>query len=166
MGKVQQNFGSGSPGAVTRSADEIVIAVKNAGSEEIAFGTPVFLVSGGAAAFSTDAPQDFDAFLGFAVRVADKTPDTYPGDQPGGEQAGTWKPGDVMEVLVRGGISVPLAAGGAAGGKVYLRKSDGALTASAGQEGTTLLLENVRIRTAGTPGNLNTEVVINKRNLI
>ena len=67
----------------------------------------------------------FFTFVGFAVRVADKTPDTYPQDQSGGEQAGTWKPGDVMEVLVRGSIAIAMASSGEPGGKVYLRKSDG-----------------------------------------
>ena len=51
MGKVQAVFGNGSPGAISRSVDDIVISVKNAGEEEIPFGTPVFLVSGGAVPF-------------------------------------------------------------------------------------------------------------------
>ena len=163
MGKVQAVFGNGSPGAITRSVDDIVISVKNAGEEEIAFGTPVFLGAGGAVPFNTDSPQDFSSFLGFAVRVADKTPDTYPQDQPGNPQAGAWKPGDVMEVLVRGGITVALAASGTAGGKVYIRKSDGALTASAGSADSTVLLENVRIRNSG---DMCCEVIVNKRNII
>ena len=163
MGKVQAVFGNGSPGAITRSVDDIVISVKNAGEGEIAFGTPVFLASGGAVPFDTDSPQDFSSFLGFAVRIADKTPDTYPQDQSGNPQAGAWKPGDVMEVLVRGGITVSLAASGTTGGKVYIRKSDGALTASAGAADSTVLLENVRIRNSGT---MCCEVVVNKRNII
>ena len=166
MGKIQAGFGNGSPGAITRSVDDIVISVKNAGSEEIAFGTPVFLDSGGAVPFSTASPQEFRDFLGFAVRVADKTPDTYPQDQSGGEQAGAWKPGDVMEVLVRGGITVELAAGGETGDPVCIRKSDGALTGVAGQEGTTVPLENVRIRRPAGAGGRSTEVVVNRRNLI
>ena len=163
MGKVQAVFGNGSPGAITRSVDDIVISVKNAGEEEIAFGTPVFLASGGAVPFDPDSPQDFGSFLGFAVRIADKTPDTYPQDQSGNPQAGCWKPGDVMEVLVRGGVTVELAASGTTGGKVYIRKSDGALTASAGAADSTVLLENVRIRNSGA---MCCEVVVNKRNII
>ena len=166
MGKVQAYFGNGSPGAVTRSVDDIVISVKNAGTGEIAFGSPVFLGAGGAVPFNTASPQNFSSFLGFAVRIADKTPDTYPQDQSGSVQAGAWKPGDVMEVLVRGGITVSLAAGGSAGGKVYIRKSDGALTASAGQADSTVLLENVRIRNPGAAGEAETEVIVNQRNLI
>ena len=68
-----------------------------------------------------------------------------------------------MEVLVRGGITVSLAASGTTGGKVYIRKSDGALTASAGAADSTVLLENVRIRNSGT---MCCEVVVNKRNII
>ena len=166
MGKVLNSFGNGVAGAVSRSVDDIIISVKNAGEMEIPFGAPVFLASGGAVPFNTASPQDFDAFLGFAVRVADKTPDVYPQDQAGTPQAGAWKPGDVMEVLVRGGIAVPMGASGNRGGKVYIRKSDGALTASAGQSGTTVLLENVRIRNPQGAGEQVAEVVVNSRNLI
>ena len=166
MGKVIERFSNGVAGAISRSVDDIVISVKNAGETDIPFGAPVFLGDNGAEPFNTASPQDFTTFLGFAVRVADKTPDTYPQDQSGGEQAGTWKPGDVMEVLVRGGITVELAAGGETGDPVYLRKSDGALTAVSGQEGTTVLLENVRIRRPAGAGGRNTEVTVNKRNLI
>ena len=166
MGKVLNSFGNGVAGAVSRSVDDIIISVKNAGGTEIPFGAPVFLTSDGAVPFNTASPQDFDAFLGFAVRVADKTPDAYPQDQAGIPQIGTWKPGDVMEVLVRGGIAVPMSASGEQGGKVYIRKSDGALTVAAGQSGTTVLLENVRIRNPqGVGGNI-AEVIVNSRNLI
>ena len=166
MGKVLNSFGNGVAGAVSRSVDDIIISVKNAGETEIPFGAPVFLTSDGAVPFNTASPQDFDAFLGFAVRVADKTPDAYPQDQAGIPQIGTWKPGDVMEVLVRGGIAVPMSASGEQGGKVYIRKSDGALTGSVGQSGTTVLLENVRVRNPHGAGEQVSEVIVNSRNLI
>ena len=166
MGKVIERFSNGVAGAISRSVDDIVISVKNAGETDIPFGVPVFLNSGGAVAFNPANPQDFDTFLGFTVRIADKTPDSYPQDQAGTPQAGTWKPNDVMEVLVRGGIAVPMGASGEQGGKVYIRKSDGALIAAAGQSGTTVLLENVRIRNPqGVGGNI-AEVIVNSRNLI
>ena len=166
MGKVLETFGIGSPGAVSRSADEIVIAVKNTSAAEIPFGAPVFLSGSGAAPFSVSSPQDFSAFLGFAVRVADKTPDTYPEGQFSEAQEGAWKPGDVMEVLVRGGIAVRTAANGAHGGKIYIRKSDGALTPEAGESGTTVLLENVRIRNPRNSFGPCCEVIVNERNII
>lgn len=166
MGKVQKLFDSGRPGAVTRSADEIVISVRNASDTEIPFGAPVFMTPDGAVPFSPADPQDFASFLGFAVRVADKTPDTYPSGQSGGTQEGTWHPGDVMEVLVRGGIAVSTASTGTRGGKVWLRKSDGKLTAEAGEAGTTILLENVRIRNPRLDPDACGEVIVNKRNII
>ena len=153
MGKVQSIFDCGRPGAVSRSVDEIVISVRNASETEIPFGAPA-------------EPQDFGSFLGFAVRVADKTPDTYPAGQFSDPQEGAWHPGDVMEVLVRGGIAVRTAASGVRGGKVYLRKSDGQLTADPGEEGTTVLLENVRIRNPRLNPAACGEVIVNKRNLI
>ena len=166
MGKVQKGFGKGSPGAVSRSVDDIVISVKNAGNTDIPFGAPVFMGSGGAVSFSTANPQEFRDFLGFAVRVADKTPETYPRDQSGENQAGVWRAGDVMEVLVRGGIAVSLVASGNNGGAVYIRKSNGALTGDPGTEGTTMLLENVRIRNKAAEGETISEVTVNARNNI
>ena len=149
MGKVQKGFGKGSPGAVSRSVDDIVISVKNAGNTDIPFGAPVFMGSGGAVSFSTANPQEFRDFLGFAVRVADKTPETYPRDQSGENQAGVWRAGDVMEVLVRGGIAVSLGASGDNGGAVYIRKSNGALTGDPGTEGTTMLLMTAELYLKG-----------------
>ena len=166
MGKVQKFFDSGRPGAATRSVDEIVISVRNASDTEIPFGAPVFMTPDGAVPFSLTDPQDFASFLGFAVRVADKTPDTYPSGQSGEAQEGTWHPGDVMEVLVRGGIAVNTDSPGTRGGKVWLRKADGKLTAEAGEAGTTILLENVRIRSLRLDTDTCSEVVVNKRNLI
>ena len=112
MGKVLSAFSNGVPGAVSRAVDDIVISLKNVGDGDVAFGAPVFMDDGGAKGFDLSAPQAFSAFLGFAVRVADKTPDVYPSGQFGDGQEGTWHPGDVMEVLVRGGIAVkPISAG-------------------------------------------------------
>ena len=166
MGKVQNMFGNGRPGAVTRSADEIVISVKNAHTGDIPFGTPVFLTDAGAVPFDTGDPQEFSSFLGFAVRVADRTPDTYPRDQFSDPPEGVWHAGDVMEVLVRGGVCLPLATTGVRGGKVYIRKSDGKLTSTAGSSGATVELENVRIRNPRDSASNCCEAIVNKRNII
>ena len=148
MGKVQKIFDSGRPGAVTRSVDEIVISVRNASETEIPFGAPVFMTADGAVPFSLTEPQDFAAVLGFAVRVADKTPDTYPTGQFNDGQEGTWHPGDVMEVLVRGAVTVPMAVSANRGSEIYLRKADGKLVASPGATGSTIELTNVKLRNA------------------
>ena len=155
MGKVLSTFDIGWPGAISRSVDDIVVSLKNAGTDPIPFGAPVFLTSDGegVVAFSNTASpaQTFASFVGFAVRSAGKTPDTYPSGQDmssiRGVQSGAWNPKEPVEVLVRGTIAVETAVGFQPGGNVYLRKDDGALVPSAGAEGTTILLENVKMRT-------------------
>ena len=166
MGKVQNAFGYGSPGAITRSADDIVISVRNASDREIPFGAPVFLADSGAVPFNVSSPQDFETFLGFAVRVADKTPDSYPRGQFSEAPAGAWQAGDVMEVLVRGSIALAINQSGTKGGWIYIRKSDGRLTASAGASGTTVQLENVRIRNPKNDLSSCCEATVNKRNIL
>ena len=166
MGKVLNAFGNGSPGTISRSVDDIVISVRNASDGDIPFGAPVFLSGDGAVPFSTASPQDYDSFLGFAVRIADKTPDTYPQDQSGNLQAGCWKPGDVMEVLVRGAVTVPMAVSANRGSEIYLRKADGKLVASPGATGSTIELTNVKLRNARDTTSGCAEVIVNKRNII
>ena len=165
MGKVQDVFTNGSPGAVTRSADEIIISVRNASEKDIPFGAPVFLTDGAAGPFDTDSPQEAADFLGFAVRVADRTPDAYPRGQFSDPPESCWHAGDVMEVLTRGCIAVPTGSSGTAGGAVYIRRSDGEITASAGGAGTTVPLENVRIRSPRSLRDRCAEVAVNRRNI-
>ena len=170
MGKVLNAFGYGYPGAVTRSVDDIVISVRNASETDIPFGAPVFMTENGAVPFDLESPQEFAGFLGFAVRVADKTPDAYPAGQFKGAgnngETGAWKTGDLMEVLVRGTIALASTVSGTRGGKLYIRKSDGKLTASAGASGSSVLLENVRIRRSRDAFSPCCEAVVNKRNII
>ena len=90
----------------------------------------------------------------------------YLSGQFGENPEGAWKPGDVMEVLVRGGIAVKTAANGTHGGKIYIRKSDGELTPEAGESGTTVLLENVHIRNPRNAYGPCCEVIVNERNVI
>ena len=165
MGKVQNVFGFGNAGAVTRSIDDVIIAVRNASNNDIAFGAPVFMTDYGAVPFDTTNPQDFTTFLGFAVRVADKTPETYPAGQFSDPPAAVWKAGSVMEVLVRGSIALATNQAGIKGGKLYIRKSDGKLTTSAGSSGTTVLLENVRIRNPRNDWSSCCEAVVLERNV-
>ena len=173
MGKVLSAFSNGVPGAVSRAVDDIVISLKNVGDGDVAFGAPVFMDDGGAKGFDLSTPQAFSAFLGFAVRVADKTPDAYPASQDmetalssSPENRGCWHAGDVMEILVRGSAAVPLAQSGDVGDPIYLRKSDGALTTYAGAEGTTVRLENVRVRRPWDNRCGCSEVVVTTRNII
>jgi len=149
MGKVLTAFRNGYPGAISRAVDDIVISLANAGAEDIPFGAPVFLSADrkGVVPFSTDSPQDYSSFVGFAVRSAAKTPDTYPGGAFADPPRAAWKPGDPVDILVRGCIALAVTSVGQRGGNLYIVKADGKLTPSAGEEGTTVLLENVKIRT-------------------
>ena len=171
MGKVLSAFENGWPGAISRSVDDIVVSLKNASEADIPFGAPVFLNADGSGVvpFETGGSQTFEKFVGFAVRAADKTPDVYPVQQDmqrrAGNQAGAWHAGDVIEVLVRGSIAVTTNTGFSKGGKVYIRKSDGKIVASAGSEGTTLLLENCRVRNACATQNTCSEILVTVRNV-
>ena len=170
MGKVLRYFGYGEAGTPTRSIDEIIISIRNASDRDIEFGEPVFMTENGAVPFSIDSPQEFADFLGFAVRAAAKTPDEYPRGQNNSASAdgehGTWHTGDLMEVLVRGSLAVPTNVSGARGGRVYIRKSDGKVTGTAGASGTTLLLENCRIRAPRNGSTSCAEIIVNKRNIL
>ena len=169
MGKVQRVFGNGTAGTVTRSIDDVIISVRNASDSDIPFGAPVFLTDYGAVPFDIANPQDFTTFLGFAARVADKTPKEYPRNQfsdgTSTGEVGCWHAGDVMEVLVRGSIALATNQAGIKGGKLYIRKSDGKLTTSAGTSGTTVLLENVRIRNPRNEWSSCCEAIVTERNI-
>ena len=170
MGKVLNTFGYGAPGMPTRSIDEIIISVRNASGGDIPFGAPVFITENGAVPFNTESPQDFETFLGFAVCVPDKTPKEYPTGQfntaTSDGETGAWHANDVMEVLVRGSIALATTVSGAKGGNLYIRKSDCKLTATAGASGSTVLLENCRVRNPRTGYSGCAEVVVNKRNIL
>ena len=171
MGKVIPYFGRGWPGTVSRSVDDIIVSLKNTGGSEIPYGAPVFLDNNGdgVVGFTVNGSQTFEKFVGFAVRVPNKTPETYPAGQDMnihyGSQQGAWKSGDVIEVLVRGSIVVAANNGFLNGGKVYIRKNDGRLVPSAGADGSTVLLENVRVRCLQTAMNNSIEVVVTERNI-
>ena len=159
MGKVLSSFDIGWPGAISRSVDDIVIAMKNGGSAAIPFGAPVFLTADGEGVVAYDPnaspAQTFASFVGFAVRDPAKTPDTYPVQQDmssiRSSQAGEYTTKDVVDVLVRGSIAVETSVGFLPGGKVYLRVSDGALVPEAGETNETFELTNVPAPKSSSP---------------
>jgi len=171
MGKVLSDFDLGWPGAISRSVDDVVVSLKNAGTEPIPFGRPVFLTDDGSGVqgFVNGGSQTFDRFVGFTVRSASKTPDTYPDGQDvttdAGYQSGAWNPGEVVEVLVRGSIAVRAVSGFNPGGKVYIRKIDGSVVPGAGAEGSTILLENVRCKVPQRGSGVCSEMVLTARNV-
>ena len=124
MGKVLSTFDIGWPGAISRSVDDIVVSLKNGGTAAIPFGAPVFLTADGegVVAYNPDASpaQTFASFVGFAIRAASKTPDTYPIQQDmssiRSNQSGVWNPKEPVEVLVRGCIAAETSVGFLPGG--------------------------------------------------
>ena len=159
MGKVLGTFTNGFTGAVSRSIDNIIVSMKNGSGGEIPFGAPVFMAPGENACrgFTNDAVSA--GFLGFAVRSASKTPDTY------GSNTAFYAPNDPVDVLVRGSVVLEFANNASPGGSVYIRKSDGKYVTSAGAEGSTVLLPNVTVRTLRDSAQ-RAEVVVTKRNLL
>ena len=166
MGKVLSNFMRGWPGTVSRSKDDVIVSLKNGDSNPIAFGAPVFLGTNGGVVNFTGGVSAPEKFVGFAVRVPDKTPDAYPAAQNADNGAGEYAAGDAAEILVRGSIAVPVGTSSAKiGDKLYIRISDGRLVTVAGESGTTVELPNVTVRGARDTGG-NCEVTVTKRNLV
>lgn len=154
MGKVLNTFTNTYAGAISRSVDDVVISLANVGEEAIAFGAPVFLDADKKGAKAFAAGDGMDTFLGFATRIGVKTPDTY-----GGNEA-AYNPGEIMSIIVRGSVVVPVEDGDVKiGASVYLSE-DGKITAeSSGTE-----LTNCRFRGNAGP-NGNAEVVLTSRNI-
>ena len=166
MGKVLSQFLRGWPGAVSRSKDDVIVSLKNIDPEPIAFGAPVFLGTNNGVVNFTGGVSTSNKFVGFAVRVPDKTPDSYPTGQDVEDAVGAFASGDPADILVRGSVAVPVSTSGAKmGDKVYVRVSDGKLVTAAGESGTTVELPNVIVRGPRDSGGM-CEVTVTKRNLV
>ena len=161
MGKVQSYFPNGYVGMPSRSVVNVIISRKNASSAAIPYGAAVFLKSDGTGVLpytsgTTTGPQ----FLGFAVRVPDKSPETY------GSNLGQYAINDPVDILVRGSVVLPLASTAArSGDSVYVRIADGKYVTSAGAEGTTLQLPGVHVSSSRDQSGCN-EVTVTERNLL
>ncbi len=157
MGKVITTFPNGSPGAISRSLDDVVVALPNRDNHELAYGVPVVLTNDGTGAVQFCTGATADDFVGFTVRSASKTPSKY------GSSEGSYARFEMMDVLVRGSIVVEVDDGTpVAGGPVYVIKSTGLVTAQADGDNT-LELPNVKFRGAGDDSRL-AEVVLLRRN--
>ncbi len=156
MGKVLGSFRNGNVGAISRSLDDVVIGLANQDSQSLPFGTAVVLTPDATGAMKFSATSTAADFVGFTVRSASKTPDSY------GSNRGSYASGEIMDVLVRGSIVVEVNDGTPApGGKVYLVKASGAVSANSGEN--KVELTNVRFRTP-MDGASRAEVVLLTRN--
>ena len=151
-------FPNGYPGAVSRAKDDVIIPMKNHENVSLAFGTPVFQVSGERSCKSYGDGVTAEDFIGFTVRIAAKTPDTY------GSKTACYSPNEPVDVLTRGSIVLEFASTAHPGDAVYLRKLDGKLVTNPGTEGTTLQLPNCTVRSPRDTAHC-AEVVVTKRNI-
>lgn len=163
MGKVLSRYTNGWAGAVSRQKDDVIVALKNVGQTAIKPGDPVFLYNGvspaGVRGFISGTTTE-NEFAGFAVRVPDKTPETW------GLEESEWESGDVVDVLVRGSTVVYCGTSSAKpGNPIYIRKSDSVIVTNPGSEGTTIPVPDTYIRTP-RDGNYNAEIVISERHML
>ena len=164
MGKVLSRFNNGWPGTVSRAKDDVIVSLKNVGQTNIKYGEPVFLYNsvtpGGVRGFISGTTTEND-FVGFAVRTPDKTPETW----GSWEDAAEIKPGELVDVLVRGSVVIQCGTSSAKiGNPLYIRKADAALVTNPGTEGTTIPIPDTYIRTQRDSA-YNCEIVITRRHL-
>ena len=165
MGKVISVFQNGYPGTVSRQKDDVIKSFKNSGGVEIPFGVPVYLNQTGGGVEQLSNTTVTTNFVGFTVRVADKTPETYPAGQFTSQQPASYKDKDPVDVLVRGSMIVEIDGNCRIGTPVYVRRSDNKLVCVQGESNTTVELPGVFISRVKDAEGM-AEIVISKRNLI
>ena len=162
MGKVISSFTNGFPGAVSRSVDDIIHPWTNMGSSPIPFGAPVFMNSGKTGVTVGSSSSVFDNFVGFAVRVPDKTPESYSGV---GSNEGAFRRGERVDVLQRGTVIAKVPNGTPKPmGKVYYVLESGELSANAGSEGSSIELANCCFGNLADSNDC-VEIVVKTRNI-
>ena len=159
MGKVLSTFEMGYAGAVSRSIDNIIVALPNCDSSAIVFGAPVFLSSDKKGAVNASASSTAAVFLGFAVRSASKTPDTY------GSSLAEYAPGELTDVITRGSVIVATDGSCGMGDQVYLNPSTMHLTPQASSGGNAnIALPGVRYRSPRDSSGM-AEILLTTRNI-
>ena len=159
MGKVLSTFEMGYAGAVSRSIDNIIVALPNRDSSAIAFGAPVFISPDKKGALNASGSSTTAGFLGFAVRSASKTPDTY------GSDLADYAAGELTDVITRGSVIVDTDGGCGMGDQVYLNLSTLRLTPQASSGGTAnIALPGVRYRSPRDSSG-RAEILLTTRNI-
>ena len=160
MGKTLTKFRNGWAGKVSRSNDQVIESFRNVSLGDIGFGVPVFWDSTNKGIIPYDsATCTMDNFVGFTVNIGDKSPENY------SEDAGKFTTKDPVEVITRGCVVVDIGNYTAEGASVYIKKSDGTLTSSAGEAGTTVQITNAITRTARDSNHM-IEIVLKNRNFM
>lgn len=147
-------------GNVAASPDTLIIPFTNVGEDNIDFGEPVIFdaTDNGVRKIKT---TDASGLVGIAVRhigqpYADNAQGYY------------YKPGDVVDVLVRGSIcvEVPVSTGIAAHGAVYVSKTAGSLGVISCASGAGVIqMPNAVFRNGQVDGNKIAEITILERSI-
>lgn len=157
----------GYPGSFSRNADCIIAArcVRTEDDLAIRFGEPVILNADNT--YSRFGADNTAAdFVGIAVREVKQATDYY-------NPAGSYRPGEPCDVLMRGAVCVEVHNGTpSAGGKVYIRIAENAAypngiiggIEAAADGANTIELANVRFTTGNIDGNNVAEITILTRN--
>lgn len=156
MGKVVKFDTVGYPGTISRAHDIVVEAKKNVDTDPIAFGAPVMHHASQNGVTNWTSTATADRFVGFAVRNPAKTPAT------GSSSEGSYAAGELVDVIKRGDVIVPLSSGTPkVGGAVYIVKATGGIVAAA-DDTNTLQLTNCRFHSI-KDANGNVEITITER---
>ena len=144
-------------GAVSRQPDTLIQSYTNTGADNIEFGAPVVFDATNGGVRKIASGDEATAIIGFAVR---RMGQPY-ADDPKGYY---YKKGDVVDVLVRGSMTVELKAvtGIAARGQVYVDPADGELTSVAGSN---LAVPNTVFATGNYDSNNVAEITVLSRNI-
>ena len=157
MGSVLKNFSHGCPGAISRSLDDVVVALANKSNAPMAFGIPVALNSDKTGVIPFDANTHTAAdFVGVTVRNPSKTPDIY------GDNLGSYGPKDIADVIVRGHVVVRVNGTARLGMPVSILKSNGQFSTSTAD--TAVMLNNVHV--SGAASESLAEILLNTRNML
>ena len=160
MSQVLSSFLRGVPGAVSRSADAVIVSLPNAGDAPIPPGAPVFLSADGSGVTLAQADSAFGRFAGIAVRIPSRAPEVY------GANTAPYAGNDPVDILVRGAVVVSLKNEACEpGGAVWLTLADGSFTTEE-TENETIRLANCSWRRSADIGDGCAELVILSRNLI
>ncbi len=160
MGKVLEKFQNGYAGAIARSLDDVVIALANASSAALSFGAPVVLNTAKTGVIPFASTHTGPDFVGITVRNPSKTPDTY------GSGTGSYASHDLVDVLVRGHIVIPLSDSSAKmGDAVAVDKTSGTFALADETDTDLVTLPNVHISAIPDSRGM-AEVVLTDRNLL
>lgn len=154
---IGKNLPLGFRGAVSRQPDTLIQSYTNVGNADIQFGAPVVYDANKGGVRALASGDAATAIIGLAVRRI---------GQPYADNDQGWyyKMGDVVDVLVRGSMTVELKAttGIAARGQVYVDPNDGALTSVSDSN---LAVPNTKFSTGKYDSNKIAEVSILARSI-